>query len=254
VATGRDDQLPVLAAELVGQKVDILIGIGGMASRAANGATTTIPVVAAVVINPVGDLVADLDRPGGNITGVTTFDPREPRKKLELLKELVPGLARIAFLGDQASPGGVLQNHEDQARDLGLQPQSLKIAGASPDLEGVFDAMRREHVGALLVLSQPATAVHRMRIAEMAAKQRLPTLVPNASSDAGGLIGYGTNLTEAVRRIAVYVDKIRKGAAPADLPFEVFVRPELIVNLKTAHEIGIVIPSDVLRRADRIIQ
>jgi putative ABC transport system substrate-binding protein len=93
-----------------------------------------------------------------------------------------------------------------------------------------------------------------MRIAEMAAKQRLPTLVPNASSDAGGLIGYGTNLTEAVRRIAVYVDKIRKGAAPADLPFEVFVRPELIVNLKTAHEIGIVIPPDVLRRADRIIQ
>jgi putative tryptophan/tyrosine transport system substrate-binding protein len=138
-AMGRDDQLPVLAAELVGKKVDILVGIGGMASRAAKGATTTIPIASPVVIDPRGDLVADLDRPGGNITGVTTFDPQEPRKKLELLKQVVPGLARIAFLGDQASPGGVLKNHEDQARDLGLQPQSLKIAGASPDLEGVFE-------------------------------------------------------------------------------------------------------------------
>jgi putative ABC transport system substrate-binding protein len=161
--SGRDDQLPVLAAELVGQKVDILVGIGGMASRAAKGATKTIPIASAVVIDPRGDLAADLNRPGGNITGVTTFDPQEPRKKLDLLKEVVPGLARIAFLGDQASPGGVLKNHEDQASELGLQPQSLKIAGASPDLEGIFEAMRREHVGALLVLSQPATAVHRMR-------------------------------------------------------------------------------------------
>jgi putative tryptophan/tyrosine transport system substrate-binding protein len=113
--------------------------------------------------------------------------------------------------------------------------------------------MRRGHAGALLVLSEPATAVHRLHIAEMAAKQRLPILVPNASSDAGGLIGYGTNLAEAVRRLAVYVNKIRKGANPADLPFEVFVRPELVVNLKTAHEIGIAIPSDVLKRADRVI-
>lgn len=251
---GRDDQLPVLAAELVDQKVDILVGIGGMASRAAKGSTTTIPIASAVVIDPRGDLVADLGRPGGNITGVTTFDPHEPRKKLELLKEVVPGLARVAFLGDQASPGGVLKNHEDLARSLGLEPQGLKIAGASPDLEGVFEEMRREDVGALLVLSVPATAVHRVRIAEMAAKQRLPTLVPNASSDAGGLIGYGTDINEAVRRVAVYVDKIRKGANPAELPFEVFVRPELIVNLKTAHAIGIAIPPDVLKRANRVIQ
>jgi putative tryptophan/tyrosine transport system substrate-binding protein len=251
---GKDDQLPALAAELVGRKVDIIVGIGGMASRAAKGATTTIPVIAAVVINPVGELVADLDRPGGNITGVTTFDPQEPRKKLELLKEVVPGLARVAFLGDQAAVGGVLRNHEEQARALGLQPQSLKIAGAAPDLEGVFEAMRRERAGAVLVLSQPATANHRIRIAEIAAKQQLPTLVPAASSDAGGLIGYGTNLTDAVRRTAVYVDKIRKGAAPADLPFEVLVRPELIVNLKTANEIGVAISPDLLRRADRIIR
>jgi putative tryptophan/tyrosine transport system substrate-binding protein len=111
---GRDDQLPVLAAELVHQTVDILVGIGGMASRAAKGATTTIPIVSAVVIDPRDDLVANLDRPGGNITGVTTFDPQEPRKKLELLTELVPGLARIAFLGDKASPSRVLKNHEDQ--------------------------------------------------------------------------------------------------------------------------------------------
>ena len=144
---------------------------------------------------------------------------------------------------------------EDQARKLGLQPQSLKIAGASPELQRVFDAMRREHADALVVLSEPATVVHRMRIAKMAAKQRLPTLVPNAAVDAGGLIGYGTNLTLAVRRIAAHVDKIIcKGANPADLPFEVLVHPELIVNLKTANEIGIAIRPDVLKRANRLIQ
>ena len=251
---GRDDQLPVLAVELVHQNMDILVAIGGMASRAAKGATTAIPIVSALVIDPKGDLVADLDHPGGNITGVTTFDPQEPRKKLGLLKELIPGLARVAFLGDQASPSRVLNNHENQARELGLQPQSLKIAGASPDLQGVFDAMTRGHAGALLVLSEPATAVHRTRIAAMAAKQRLPTLVPNTASDAGGLVGYGTDLTLAVRRIAIYVDKICKGAKPADLPFEVFTCPELVINLKTAHEIDIPIPSDLLHQADRIIR
>ena len=251
---GRDDGLPTLANELVSQKVDILVGIGAMASRAAKAATTTIPVIAAVVVDPVGEFVANLDRPDANVTGVTTFDPQEPKKKIELLKEVIPGLSRIAFLGDQAARGDVLQQHERQARELGLQSLSLKITGASPDLEGVFGMMKREHVGALLVLSQPATAIHRARIAEIAVKQRLPTLVPSASSEAGGLIAYGTNLVEAVRRTAVYVQKIHKGATPADLPFEVIVRPELIVNLRTAREIGIAIPPDVLKRADRVIE
>ena len=248
-ADGRIDQLPALAAELVGLKVDIIVGVGAVVARAAKSATTTIPVVVAVVIDPV-NLVAE--RPGGNLTGLTTFDPQGARKKLELLKEVVPGLARVALLGDQALRDTM--GHEEQARALGLQPQSLKIAGASPDLRGVFQAMERERADALLVLELPATVAHRRRIAELAAQQRLPTLFAGGSSDAGGLLAYGTRVTKAARRLAAYVDRIVKGAQPADLPFEVVVRPELIVNLKTAQEIGVTIPPEVLKRADRVIQ
>jgi putative ABC transport system substrate-binding protein len=252
-AEGRIDQLPALAAALLGLKVDIIVGVGSVVAQSAKRATTTIPVVIAVVIDPVAvGLVANLERPGGNVTGLTTFDPQEARKKLELLKEVVPGLARVALLGDQALRDTM--GHEEQARAMGLQPQSLKIAGASPDLHGVFQAMERERADALLVLELPATVAHRRRIGELAAQQRLPALFAGGSSDAGGLLGYGTSVTKAVRRLAVYVDRIVKGAQPADLPFEVVVRPELIVNLKTAQEIGVTIPPEVLKRADRVIQ
>ena len=248
-ADGRIDQLPALAAELVGLRVDILVGVGAVVARAFKSATTTIPVVMAVVIDPV-NLVAE--RPGGNLTVLTTFDPQEVRKKLALLQEVVPGLARVAILGDQAVRD--TKGHAEQARALGLQPQSLTIAGASPDLEAVFQAIRREHADALLVLELPATVMHRKRITELAAQQRLPTLFAAGSSDAGALLGYGTRVTEAARRLAAYVDRIVKGAQPADLPFEVVVRPELIVNLKTAQEIGVTIPPEVLKRADRVMQ
>lgn len=247
-ADGRIDQLPALAAELVGLRVDILVGVGAVVARAFKSATTTIPVVMAVVIDPV-NLVAE--RPGGNLTVLTTFDPQEVRKKLALLQEVVPGLARVAILGDQAVRD--TKGHAEQARALGLQPQSLTIAGASPDLEAVFQAIRREHADALLVLELPATVMHRKRIAELAAQQRLPTLFAGGLY-AGGLLGYGTRVTEATRRLAAYVDRIVKGAQPADLPFEVVVRPELIVNLKTAQEIGVTIPPEVLKRADRVMQ
>jgi len=253
-AEGRIDQLPAMAAELVGLKVDIIVGVGSVVAQAAKRATTTIPVVMAVVIDPVANgLVANLERPGGNLTGLTTFDPQEARKKLELLEEVVPGLARVALLGDQALRT-FMGHHEEQARALGLQPQSLKIAGASPDLHGVFQAMERERADALLVLELPATVAHRRRIGELAAQQRMPTLFAGGSSDAGGLLGYGTRVTKAARRLAAYVDRIVKGAQPADLRFEVVVRPELIVNLKTAQEIGVTIPPEVLKRADRVIQ
>ena len=189
-AGGRIDQLPALAAELVGLKVDIIVGVGAVVGGAAKNATTTIPIVMAVVIDPVeAGLVANLERPGGNLTGFTTFDPQESRKKLELLKEVVPGLARVAILGDQEfrdTKSYLIRHHEEQARAMGLQPQSLKIAGASPDLQGVFQAMERERADALLVLELPATVAHRKRIGELAAQQRLPTLFAGGSSDAGG--------------------------------------------------------------------
>ena len=184
-AEGRLDQLPALAAELVGLRVDILVGVGAVVARAAKSATTTIPIVMAVVIDPVG-LVAHPERPGGNLTGLTTFDPQEPRKKLALLQEVVPGLARVALLGDQALRDTLAKGHAEQARALGLQSQSLTITGASPDLEAVFQAIRREHADALLVLELPATVMHRKRIAELAAQQRLPTLFAGGLSDAGG--------------------------------------------------------------------
>lgn len=210
-AKGRLDQLPALAAELVGLRVDILVGVGAVVARAAESATTTIPIVMAVVIDPV-NLVAE--RPGGNLTGLTTFDPQEARKKLALLQEVVPELARVAILGDQAVRDTM--GHAEQARALGLEPQSLTIAGASPDLEAVSQAIRREHADALLVLELPATVTHRKRIADLAVQQRLPTLFPLwGSSGAGGLLAYGTRVTEAARRMAAYVDRIVKGAKQA---------------------------------------
>jgi putative ABC transport system substrate-binding protein len=250
-AEGRIDQLPVLAAELVGLKVDVIVGAGAVVARAAKGVTTTVPVVFEVVIDPVADgLVMSLERPGGNLTGLTTFDPQEARKKLDLLKEVLPGLARVALLGDEALRD--TKGHEEQARALGLQAQSLKISGASPDLEGVFRAMKSESAGALLVLGQPATAIHRRRIAEMAVKHRVPTLF--SSPDAGGLIEYGTSLVDVSRRMAAYVDKILKGAKPAELPVEVVVRQQLVVDLRVAGEIGLTVPPEVLKRADRVVQ
>ena len=254
-AEGRIEQLPALAAELVGLRVDVIVGVGAVVVRAAKSATTTIPIVMAVVIDPVeAGLVASLERPGGNITGLTTFDPQEAGKKLELLKEVLPGLERVALLADQDIRDRPLKAHEDQARALGLHPQSLKLAGANPDLERVFEAMTRERANALLVLEQPATVAHRRRIAEMAVKHRLPTLFARASVDAGGLIGYGTSLAEASQRMAMYVDKILKGAKPRDLPVEVVVRHELVVNVRTAREIGVTIPPEVLKRANQTIQ
>ena len=254
-AEGQIEQLPALATELVGLKVDVIVGVGAVVVRAARSATTTIPIVMAVVIDPVeAGLVANLERPGGNITGLTTFDPQEARKKLELLKEVLPGLARVALLVDQDIRDRPLRAHEDQARALGLHPQGLKVAGANPDLEGAFEAMRRERADALLVLEQPATVAHRRRIAEMAAKHRLPTLFARASVDAGGLIGYGTSLAEAAARMAAYVDKILKGTKPGDLRVEVVVRHELVVNVRTAREIGVTIPPEVLKRANQTIQ
>ena len=254
-AEGRIEQLPALAAELVGLRVDVIVGVGAVVVRAAKSATTTIPIVMAVVIDPVeAGLVASLERPGGNITGLTTFDPQEAGKKLELLKEVLPGLERVALLADQDIRDRPLKAHEDQARALGLHPQGLKLAGANPDLERVFEAMTRERANALLVLEQPATVAHRRRIAEMAVKHRLPTLFARASVDAGGLIGYGTSLAEASQRMAMYVDKILKGAKPRDLPVEVVVRHELVVNVRTAREIGVTIPPEVLKRANQTIQ
>jgi len=257
-AEGRVERLPELAAELVGLNVDIIVTLGGVATRAAKNATSAVPIVFAVVIDPVAaGLVSDRQRSGGNLTGFTSFDPQEMRPHLEVLKEAIPGLARVAFLGDSGVPGSPEASRawdEQQAQAVGLQAQTLRVPGPSPDLEGAFEAARRAQAQAVLVLEMPATIEHRRRIAELAIRHRLPTLFVGSYGDSGGLIAYGTSRGETGRQLAIYVDKILKGVKPGTLPVERLTRHELIVNLETARSIGVTIPAALLKRADRVIQ
>jgi len=254
-AEGQLERLPDLVAELVRLKVDVLAVTGAVTARAAKKVVTDIPIVFAVVVAPVADnMVPSLERPGGNLTGVTSFDPQQATKQFELLKEVIPGLRRVAVLGDQGVSEALMKASEEQARALGLQHQRLRVAGPSPDLEGTFAAIKQAHADALLVLEEPVLGVHAQRIAELAANDRLPTMFAPSRVAAGGLIAYGTSQVAAIRRMAAYVDKVLKGAKPGELPVETVKRYELFVNLKTAREIGVTIPPEVLKRADQIIQ
>jgi ABC-type uncharacterized transport system substrate-binding protein len=252
---GRYERFPDLFAELVGLKVDVLAVTGAVTARAAKKAIRDIPIVFAVVVDPVADnVVASLEQPGGNLTGVTSFDSQQATKQFELLREVIPGVRRVAILGDQGVSEALMKASEQQARALGIQSQRFRVAAPNPDLEGAFDAMKREHADALLVLEEPVPGVYAKTIAELAAKDRIPTMFAPSRVAAGGLIAYGTSQTEAIRHMAAYVDKILKGAKPDELPVEAVTRYELVVNLKTAQEIGVAIPPGVLARADRVIQ
>jgi len=254
-AEGQLERLPDLVAELVRLKVDVLAVTGAVTARAAKKTVTDIPIVFAVVVDPVADnVVPSLERPGGILTGVTSFDPKQATKQIQLLMEVIPGLKRLAILGDQGVSDALIKASEEQARALGLQPQRLRVTGPSPDLEAVFAAFKKERAEALLVLEEPVLGVHATRIAEMAAKDRLPTMFAPSRAAAGGLLAYGTSQVEAIHRMAVYVDKVLKGAKPSELPVEKVTRYELIVNQKTARQIAVTIPPEVLKRADRVIQ
>jgi len=254
-AEGQYERFPELLAELVGLKVDVLAVTGAVTARAAKKSVTDVPIVFSVVVDPVADnVVPSLDRPGGNLTGVTSFDPQQATKQLALLKEVIPGLKRVAILGDQGVSEALMKASEEQARALDLQPQRLRLAGPNPDLEAAFATIKQEHADALLVLEEPVLGVHANTIAELAAKDRLATMFPPSRVAAGGLLSYGTSQVEAIGHMASYVDKILKGAKPGELTVDTVKRYELIVNLKTAREIGITIPQEVLKRADRLIQ
>ncbi len=254
-AEGQYERFPELFAELLRLKVDVVVVTGAVTARAAKKAVTDIPIVFAVVVDPVADnVVPSLERPGGNLTGVTSFDPQQATKQLELLKEVIPGLRRVAVLGDQGVSEALMKASEEQARALGLQTQRFRVAGPSPDLEGVFAAIRQEHADALLILEEPVLGVHANKIAELAARDRLPTMFAPSRVAAGGLIAYGTSQVAAIRRMAAYVDKVLKGAKPGELSVETVTRYELIVNLKTARAIGVTIPPELLTRAGRVIQ
>jgi putative tryptophan/tyrosine transport system substrate-binding protein len=256
-AGGTFDRLPELAAELVRLNVDAIIAGGQPAVHAAKQATGTIPIIMGQAGDPVGaGLIASLARPRGNITGLSDFTVGVITKRLELLKEVVPRVSNVAVLLNPANPTNPLQLKESEpaAKALGVRLLPLEINGAQ-DFDRAFAAIRNERAGALAVFADPMLGSHRRLIAELAAKNRLPAIYPTSENiDAGGLMSYGTNFEDLYRRAATYVDKILKGANPADLPVEQPTKFELVINLKTAKEIGLTIPPNVLARADRVIR
>ncbi len=256
-AEGKLERLPSLASDLVRLKVEVIVTGGLEASLAAKTATRLIPIVAGASADPVSSgLVASLARPGGNITGLTIINVDLAGKRLELLKEAVPGASRPAVLRNRANGEHALLWKETQraARSLGVRLQSLEVRGAN-EFEGAFAAMARDRADALLLAPDEIFWTHRGQIADLATKTRLPGMFDaKGFVDAGGLMAYGPNLPDMFRRAATYVDKILKGAKPADLPVEQPTRFELVINLKTAKALGLTIPQSVLVRADEVIQ
>jgi putative ABC transport system substrate-binding protein len=256
-AEGNTDRLPSLAAELIRLKVDVIITNGPYSTRAAKEATITIPIVMASVGDPVGDgVVASLTRPGGNITGLSTLSPELSGKRLELLKEIVPKLSRVAVFGSSTNPNtaGSLREVELAAGALKVKLQYLDVLSPK-DIETAFRAAVKARAESVLVLGGSLINSQRTQVVELAVKSRLPVIYSGRSiMEAGGLMSYGVNNLDSDRRAATYVDKILKGAKPADLPVEQPTKFELIINLKAAKQIGLTIPPAVLARADRVIK
>jgi len=256
-AEGKDDRFPALAADLVRSKVDVIVTQSGAATQAAQQATRTIPIVMALSNDAVGSgLVASLARPGGNVTGLTVMVPDLAGKQLQLLKEVVPEVSRVALLTNPANPASApfLREAEAAARALGVRLQTLE-ARDPQEIDSAFAAMTRERAGALVVLTDSIFTNQRRQIAELAAERRLPAVYGNTEhAEAGGLVAYGANFLDLERRAATYVDKILKGAKPADLPVEQSTKFDLVINLKTAKTLGLTIPASLLSRADEVIQ
>jgi putative tryptophan/tyrosine transport system substrate-binding protein len=255
-AEGKLDRLPELAAELVRLKVDAIFVTSTSAVQAAKKATTTVPIVS-VSGDPVGlGLVASLARPGGNVTGLANLTSELAGKRLELLKEVLPSVSRVAVLWNPVASSSALRMRETEAAapSLGIKLQPVEVREAN-DFERAFSALKRERADALFPLRSPFISNHVKRIVELAAKNRVPGMYDASEfPEAGGLMSYGTMLPDLDRRAAVYVDKILKGAKPVDLPVEQPTKFELVINLKTAKQIGLTIPPNVLARANRVIK
>jgi putative ABC transport system substrate-binding protein len=257
-AEGKLDRLPTLAAQLVQLKVDVIVTPGAPVTRAAKEATVTIPIVMTQVGDPVGvGFVASLARPGGNITGLSSVAPELSGKQLELLKEIIPKLSRVAVFGTSTTPDNAqsLREVELAARAFGVRFQYVDVLGPK-DFETAFRAASKGRADAALMIVPGAIAGgHRKEIADLAVKGRLPAIYNRREYvEAGGLISYGVNINDFDRRAATYVDKILKGRKPADLPVEQPTKFEFIINLKAAKQIGLTIPPNVLVRADKVIK
>ena len=254
---GKSERVPALAAELVRLNVDLIVTDGSNSTRAAKEETSTIPIVMAQDVDPVGrGIVGSLARPGGNITGLSNLAPELSGKRLELLKEIVSRLSRVAVFGTSNTPSTApgLKETELAAGALGVKVQYSDLRDPK-DIEIAFRAADKGRVDAAIVLVGPLVFSQRTQIAELAVKSRLPVIYPQTEfTEVGGLMSYGLSITDLDRRAAVYVDKILKGAKPADLPVEQPKKFEFIINLKTAKQIGLTIPPNVLVRADKVIK
>ena len=266
-AEGRIGRLPALAAELVQQGCDLMLALGGPAARAAQQATTTVPVVFAIVTDPVAlGLVASVERPGGNLTGITSLDPHQADAQFALLRRVFPRIERVAILSDDTIPGAdangmapIDRANIAAARALGIAPQVVKLRGPGPgrpevDFAEAFAAMTAERAEAVIVLDTPIPFGARRRIGDLAIAQRLPAMFAGGFGDAGGVITYGSSVAGTWARLPSFIDRIWNGASPADIPVEFLTRRELVFNLRSAAAAGISIPPELLSEADRVIR
>jgi putative ABC transport system substrate-binding protein len=253
-AEGQLQRLPEFASEMVSLGVDLIAVIGAVTVRAVRKATSTIPIVFAVVVEPIGDgLATNLEHPGGNVTGVTTFDPQQAATQLRFLSAVIPGLRRVAILSDLGVSDCMSNSNREATLALQLRPQVIRVEAPAPKYENAFAAMERGRAQALVVLEEPINQACRKQIADLAAAHRLPTVFPISMLDAGGLIAYGTSLRNATQRMAGYADKILRGAIPGDLPIKAALLHELVVNLQTAQRLGVTVPSEVVAQANQVI-
>ena len=262
---GQVDQLAGLASELLSLNLDVIALSSAIALRAAKQAGARIPIVFAVVPSPAAvvemGFAASVDHPGGNITGISSFDPNQAAKSFEILKLMLPSLHSVAILSDQDIPHSATdpgwnpleRNYDRAARATGLEPLVLRIKGPTPDLEGAFTTMTQQKVEALRVLEVPTPLLHLDQIAELAKVHGLPTMFPGGYPNSGGLISYGTSIFDAVREMPAYVDKILKGANPGELPILTSGEGELVINLATAEKLGVRVPDEVVKRANRVL-
>ncbi len=258
---GQPERLAGFAAELAAMGVDLIVSYGGPPTNAARNATTTIPIVFALVADPVAiGVAATLERPGKNLTGVTNNDTELAVRHMALLKEVLPKLARVAILSDPNIPGAdasglapIERANVAAARAAGLVPQMVKVRGPKPDLDTAFKSMVSEGAEAVVVLEVPSLFTIPKVVAELATAHRLPSMLWGGQGDAGSLMSYGTSFYAAYPRVPVYVDRVLKGANPADTAIEVVSKRELVINLKTARELGVTVPAGMLKRADRVV-
>jgi ABC-type uncharacterized transport system substrate-binding protein len=257
-AEGKQDRLNNLAGELVGLRVEVIVAGGTASAQAAKRMTKTIPIIMTNVSDPVSlGFAVSLARPGANITGLSTLAPELSGKRLELLKETLPKLARVTVVGDSTNPANAqaLREAELAAETIGVQLQYYLEVRDAPDVEIAFRVATKAHSDAVLALTSAVLFSQRTQVASLAVKNRLPVVYGQPEYvEAGGLMSYGTSIADLYRRAATYVDKILKGTKPADLPIEQPTKFELVINLKAAKQIGLTIPPNVLARADRVIR